>query len=338
MFSKDHAYIIAEIGQNHQGDVGLAKEYVEKFASLGADAVKFQARSNQYLFDSVSYVKPYESENAFASTYGAHREALELTPDEMFEVRNYAKSIGVDFMCTPFDEPSLDLLVDMKVDALKVASFDLGNLGFLDRMARTGLPIVMSVGGGRFDQIKASVDVFKSRGNELSILHCVSEYPCTVDRLGLESLDLLAKEFPDYVIGLSDHFNGTLSGPIAYTAGARVFEKHVTFNRSWKGTDHPFALEPHGFESFVRDIRRVPLMFPVKKDDSLGKEYVFQKLGKSLVSLKDISAGNVLSLDAASGRIFETAGIPVRESFKYIGRRLKKAVKARDLITEDHFE
>ena len=142
----------------------------------------------------------------------------------------------------------------------------------------------------------------------------------------MDSIELLINEFPKCVIGSSDHFNGTLSGPVAYMKGARVFEKHVTLNRSYKGTDHSFALEPEGFRKFVRDIKRVPHMMKPKPMDDLGSEYVFKKLGKSLVAYQAIKAGDKISIDSLSGKIFSNQYIPVRESNKVIGAIAKKDI------------
>lgn len=317
---EDRPFVIAEVGQNHQGSLDTAREFIRIFAFEGADAIKFQTRNNRYLFSPDAYDEPYASENAFAETYGAHREILELKPEWLPILKEDCVRHGVKFMSTPFDEPSLELLERVGVDMLKVASFDLGNLPFIHRIARLGKPVVMSVGGGRIDQIRSSVEVLLEHHDEVAVLHCVSEYPCEFDRLGLDSIEMLTREFPDCSIGSSDHFNGILSGPIAYMRGARVFEKHVTLNRSWKGTDHSFALEPEGFRKFVRDIRRVRHMLPPKPADDLGNEKVFKKLGKSLVAYVDIRAGETLTLDNLSGRIFATQHIPVRESNAVIGR------------------
>jgi sialic acid synthase len=321
------SFIIAEVGQNHNGDLEIAREYIRIFALAGADAVKFQTRNNKYLFSEDAYNASYNSENAFADTYGNHREKLELKPEWLPILKQDCVRYGVKFMSTPFDEPSLNLLIDLDVDILKIASFDLGNLPFISKIAATKKPIVISVGGGKADQIKSSVEMILSYHNNLSILHCVSEYPCEFNRLGLENISNLIKEFPNCIIGSSDHFNGILSGPIAYMLGARVFEKHVTLNRSSKGTDHSFALEPQGFGKFVRDIRRVKQMLPPKPTNELGSESVFKKLGKSLVALNDIPAGEMLTLDNLSGKIFTTQFIPVRESNKVIGLKTKRFFK-----------
>ena len=160
MFRKEEigeeSFVIAEVGQNHNGDLDLAREYIRIFASEGADAVKFQTRNNKYLFSQDAYEAPYNSENAFAETYGAHREKLEIKPEWLPILKEDCVTHGVKFMSTPFDEPSLELLKSINVDILKIASFDLGNLPLIHRIAATGKPVVMSVGGGNFSQIKSS--------------------------------------------------------------------------------------------------------------------------------------------------------------------------------------
>lgn len=328
----EDAFIIAEVGQNHQGDLEKAREYIKLFAGAGADAVKFQTRRNKYLFSEDAYEAPYESENAFADTYGMHRESLELKLEWLPILKEDCIRHGVKFMSTPFDEPSLDVLCEVGVDLIKVASFDLGNLPLIHRIAKTRKPVVISVGGGKIDQIRASVRLLLDHHDDIAVLHCVSEYPCEYNRLGLENIEILSREFPQCAVGSSDHFNGTLSGPVAYLKGARVFEKHVTLNRAWKGTDHSFALEPEGFRKFVRDIRRVRHMMPSKPQEEIGQERVFKKLGKSLVAYRDIRAGERIDLDALSGRIFRTQYIPVRESNRVIGRVAKRAIAKGEAI------
>jgi len=316
-------FVIAEVGQNHQGSLENVLEFIRVFAFEGADAVKFQTRNNKALFSSSAYEKDYASENAFAKTYGAHRELLELKPEWLPLLKEECIKHGVKFMSTPFDEPSLELLGEVGVDIIKIASFDLGNIPFINRIGASRTPVVMSVGGGKIEQIRSSVEALLKYHDNIAVLHCVSEYPCEFDRLGLDNIETLIREFPECTIGSSDHFNGILSGPVAYMKGARVFEKHVTLNRAWKGTDHSFALEATGFRSFVRDIKRVRHMLPPKSEIDLGYEYVFQKLGKSLVPNRDLKAGEELTLDNLSGCIFDTQYIPVRDSASFIGRVTK---------------
>ena len=175
---KEKPYVIAEVGQNHQGDLDKALEFIEVFAQHGADAIKFQTRNNKVLFSKEAYEKPYESENAFAESYGAHREMLELKVEWLPVIKEACVKNNVAFMSTPFDEPSLDLLCQLDVDMLKIASFDLGNLPFINRIGATKKPVVLSVGGGHSHHIDASVETLLAHHDDIAILHCVSEYPC----------------------------------------------------------------------------------------------------------------------------------------------------------------
>jgi N-acetylneuraminate synthase/sialic acid synthase len=320
---KDDAFIIAEVGQNHQGDFDLAIKYIDKFSELGADAIKFQTRDIDFLFSEDALLKEYNSPTAFANTYGDHRRYLEFNKDQVEKLKWHCENRGVLFMSTPFDEPSLYFLDKIGTKVFKVASFDIGNLPFLCKLRDINKPLVVSVGGGKQEHIKSSMDILKN--TDLALLHCVSEYPCEYNRLGLSNISELKKKYPHVQIGISDHFNGTLSGPIAYMAGARVFEKHVTFNHAWKGTDHPFALETKGFETFVRDIRRIPEMFNKKPYDEIGSEPVFQKLGKSIIAATDIEAGTTLTENNLTGRILTSVIIPVRESCNLLGVKAKRA-------------
>ncbi len=331
---KNDNMIIAEIGQNHQGDLSIAKKFITYFASLGADVVKFQKRDNRYLFSPDRYDAQYNSENAFADTYGAHRDALEFSKDQFVELREHALATDVLFMVTPFDEPSLEFLIELDVDMLKVASFDLGNLPFLSQIATTGKPVVISCGGGSLEQSLETIEYVKKINDNIAILHCVSKYPTSFKELNLKRIAELIERYPNTAIGVSDHFNGTLSGPLSYQLGARVFEKHVTFDRSQKGTDHSFALEPRGFENFCRDVRRVRHMIN-GTHEGLGKEPVFKKLGKVLVSKSNLKAGHKLALTDLTGRIDAAGeGIPVRESSRVIGSVLLQDVDALEIIPE----
>ena len=326
--------VIAEIGQNHQGDLDMALEYIKIFAAAGADVVKFQTRDNKFLFSEDAYNAPYTSENAFDDVYGLHREKLELKLEWYPSIIETCRKYGVKFMCTPFDENSLEFLINSKVDILKIASFDLGNLPFINRIAKAKIPTVISIGGGNSKQINSSINTLLEHLNkdQIAILHCVSEYPCDASKLGLDNIEKLIKDFEGITIGLSDHFNGILSGPLGYIKGARVFEKHVTLNRSLKGTDHSFALEPDGFRKFVRDIHRTPVMMKPKSSDEIGNESVFKKLGKSLVVNKDLISGEELTLYNLSGKIFKEQYIPVRESNQIIGKKVNRDIKKGEQI------
>lgn len=325
--SQSDAYIIAEVGQNHQGKIENALEYIRVFKNCGVDAVKFQIRDNKYLFDDSAYNMQYNSDNAFAENYGPHREKLELSKTEMSECKKLCDELEIDFIATPFDEPSLEFLISLSPKAIKIASFDLGNLPFISLIAKSSLPIILSIGGGKDIHIRETIKIIEELNDDLAILHCVSKYPCPENELNLSNIENLLSEFPKHTIGSSDHFNGISSGVVAFMLGARVFEKHVTLNRSWKGTDHSFALEPEGMRKFVRDIKRASQMLSLNIDEDIGNEPVFKKLGKSLIYNKSLEKNSVVKIDDLSGKIFLDQGIPVREAYKIIGKKLDHPVK-----------
>ena len=247
------------------------------------------------------------------------------------ECRKY----NVKFMCTPFDEPSLNDLVQIGVDCLKISSFDLGNLPFIHKIGVTGVPVVLSTGGGLDEQITNSVEEILKFHDKIAVLHCVSMYPCPPEKLALLEIGSIARRFENLTVGLSDHFNGILSGPVGFMLNARVFEKHVTLNRAQKGTDHAFSLEPKGFSSFVRDIKRTPKMLSYKEISGLGDEPVFKKLGKSITAAIDLKKGDMLTVDNLSGKIFTETHTPVRLTSKVIGKTLNRSIDAGQPILEE---
>jgi N-acetylneuraminate synthase/sialic acid synthase len=316
-------FVIAEVGQNHQGSIDNALKYVKIFSELGANAVKFQMRNNKKLFSEDAYNAEYNSENAFDKTYGKHREKLELSFNDFKKIKEECRKRKIKFIATPFDENSLNKLCKLGVDIIKIASFDLGNLSLIEKISKKKKPVIISVGGGNNFEIKASIKILAKNKIPLGILHCNSEYPTHYSRLGLGNIKSLKKIFPNATIGSSDHFNGILSGPVAYLMGARIFEKHVTLDRSWKGTDHSFALEPEGFRKFTRDIKRTPEMLPLKDKKLIGKEIVFKKLGKSLTPNKKIKKNQIIKINNLTGVIFDKNYIPIRETYKIIGKKAK---------------
>lgn len=323
---KNDPFFIAEVGQNHQGNLKLALKYIDVFAYHGASAIKFQMRNNRKLFSKDAFNQTYNSENAFDKIYGKHREKLELTFSDFKKIKERCRKKKVFFMATPFDEESLEKLCKIGVDILKIASFDLGNLSLVSKMAKKKIPIILSVGGGQNKHINETVKIIEKFNKNLAILHCNSEYPSPLENLGLENITILKKKYKNCVIGLSDHFNGILSGPVARILGSQVFEKHVTFNRSWKGTDHSFALMPEGFRKFVRDIKRSTKMLKMKDKLSIGKEKVFEKLGKSLVPKNRLKKNQRIKIDDLTGVIFTKNYIPIRETYKVIGRVARKDI------------
>lgn len=288
-------YIIAEIGHNHQGDLQKARELFRAAAECGVDAVKLQKRDNRTLFTRELYNKPYDNENSFGPTYGAHREALEFGRQEYIELQQYARELGVTMFATAFDHRSVDFLAELDMPAYKVASGDLKNIPLLRYIAKVGKPIILSTGGGTLEDVERAYDAIMPINSQLAILQCTSSYPAEHKDLNLRVIETYRERFPDNVIGFSDHENGIAMATAAYVLGARIIEQHFTLNHTWKGTDHPFSLEPIGMRKLVRDLRRVRLALGDGVKQVLPCEIgPITKMGKKLVAARDLPAGHVL--------------------------------------------
>ena len=317
------AYVIAEIGHNHQGDLEKAKALIHAAKESGVDAVKFQKRDNKRLFTRAFYDSPYENENSFGATYGEHREALELGKSDWFELSRYSREEGVAFVAAAFDEPSADFLAELGVDAFKFASGDLLNVPFLRYVAALGKPLLLSTGGGTIEDIDRAVNAIAALNRQLCVLHCTASYPAEVEDLNLSVIVTLKERFPELVIGLSDHHNGIAMAPVAYMLGARVFEKHFTLNHAWKGTDHAYALMPDGMRRFVRDLHRVPAALGDGMKRRLpSEEGPLRKMGKKLVAARDLPAGHVLAAEDVIAKSPADGGLSPYQLDELVGKRL----------------
>lgn len=330
------AFVIAEIGHNHQGSLDQAKALFVAAKDAGADAVKLQKRYNKGLYTRALYEQPYDNENSYGATYGAHREALEFSKEQYRELQQLAKELDIVFFATPFDFESVDFLAELDMPAYKLASGDLLNTPLQRHVAKLGKPVFLSTGGGTMDDIRRACDVILPINPHVSVLHCTASYPANVEDMNLSVIPTLLCEFPDVVIGLSDHENGIDAASIAYMLGARVFEKHFTLNRALKGTDHSFSLEPEGLRKLVRNLSRIPVLLGDGEKRPLESEKKpLTKMAKSIVAARNLPAGHRitekdLALKSPGG------GLPPFETERVIGMTLRAALKEDDHVLMDN--
>jgi sialic acid synthase len=327
-------YVIAEIGHNHQGEVEKAKDLIRTAAECGADAVKLQKRENRSLFTREFYDAPYDNENSFGPTYGAHREALELDVDAWRELQAYAREHGVTLFATAFDVPSADFLAELDVPAFKIASADIVNTPLLKHVAALGKPMLVPTGGATLEDIDRAAEVILALNPQLCLLQCTAAYPADVAELNLRVITVLRDRYPELVVGLSDHQDGISMALVAYMLGARVIEKHFTLSHTWKGTDHAFSLMPEGLRKLVRDLRRAPTAL----GDGVKRRYPseerpLEKMGKKLVAARELPAGHVLAADDVAIKSPSGGGLPPYEYDAVIGRRLARPVAADQGLT-----
>jgi N-acetylneuraminate synthase/sialic acid synthase len=318
----DHndCYVVAEIGNNHQGSVEKAKELFLHAKECGANAVKLQKRHNRLLYTRALYESPYNHENSFGTTYGEHREALEFGKDEYAELKQYARQLGITMFSTVFDFASADFLEELDMPAYKIASGDLRNTPLLKYVAKLGKPMFVSTGGGTMEDVERAYDTIMPINTSLCILQCTAMYPAEPEDMNLRVITAFRKRFPNVVIGLSDHQNGIAMAIAGYLLGARVIEKHFTLNRAWKGTDHAFSLEPTGLLKMVRDLHRTRLAIGDGIKRPLpGEEKALFKMGKKLVAARNLPAGHILTSDDIAIKS-PNDGLPPYELEKIIGK------------------
>ncbi len=291
----DKAFIIAEIGHNHQGDIEICKDLFSEAAKAGAGAVKLQKRFNKDLYTTEMYNSPYTSENAYAPTYGKHREYLEFGKKEYLELKAFAESKGLVFLSTAFDFKSVDFLEEINVSAHKIASGDLPNIPLIKYIAKCGKPVFISTGGACFKDVQRAYNAIKPINKNICIMQCTAGYPAKTSELNLKVIQTYLKEFPDIVVGLSDHHQSILPSTLGYMLGARVFEKHFTLSRSWKGSDQAFSLEPMGLYRIVRDLSLIPIELGdgVKIVFDSEKEPI-RKMGKMIVASRNLKKGHII--------------------------------------------
>ncbi len=302
-------YIIGEIGQNHNGSVDIAKLIVDMVSRPVKEdlfnldlprinAVKLTKRDLKEELSASQMSAPYSGPNAFAATYGEHREVLELSDEAHFEVYQYAKSKGLDFVETICAIGAMSLLKLFTPDYLKVASRDLTNLPLLDALGETKLPIILSTGMGGVRELDNALEVLTRHHNDISILHCVSQYPTEPKNVNLQTIKFLQDNYSDYTIGYSDHTIGISVPTAAVAMGAEIIEKHITLDRRMKGTDQAGSLGPDGVNRMVRDIRLTDIsMGQVKMDIVDDVKAAQKKLERSIATNRDLKKGEVIGLD-----------------------------------------
>jgi N,N'-diacetyllegionaminate synthase len=332
----ERCFILAEAGVNHNGSVDLAKQLVSSALEAGADAVKFQTFQADKLATPDAKMAEYQRRNIrdHSNQYDMLKQ-LELTHEEFIELKSYADSKGGIFLSTPHDEESADFLEKLDVPCFKIASGDVPNLRFLRRVALKGKPIILSTGMAYLGEVEAAVRAIEQAGNNnLSLLHCVSDYPAQPASCNLRAMDTLAQAF-GYPVGFSDHTLGFEVALAAVARGARLIEKHLTLDRTMTGPDHKASLNPTEFAAMVKAIRVVEAALGdgVKKPVSSELD-IRAAARKSVVAARPIPAGRaIVAEDLALRR--SSGGLDPTYMTLIIGRKLRHDVDVNSVINLD---
>lgn len=293
------AYLIAEIGVNHNGDIELAKKLIDAAKKSGADAVKFQTFSAQLLAAPTTPKVLYQESTTLPSeSHLEMLERLELTKEQHIELLQYCRKQDVEFLSTPYDIKSVRFLDSIGVRFFKTASADLIDLPLHRFIASTGKPTIVSTGMGNLGEIEKVVKIYEeAKNHNLILLHCVSNYPCSDESLNMMSMNTLGAAF-DLPYGYSDHSLGFLSSVIAVSRGAKIIEKHFTLDKDMLGPDHKASSTPNEFYELVFNIRRAEKMLGNKlKGPQIEEAQMAAVSRKSIVLAHPLKAGDVLTID-----------------------------------------
>jgi len=295
-------YIIAEIGQNHNGNKEIARTLIHIARDAGVDAIKMTMRDLEFEMTDEAAGEPYSSPNSYGQNYGLHREFLEISKEDTANLVQYAKEIGLDVVMTfcshtLLDSPTVMTEILPFINHIKVASRDITNVLLLDRIGSMEFPIILSSGMSTFPELTlAAQRVFSSK---ISLMHCISKYPTEIEDACLSRIQRMQEHFTQYEIGYSDHTIGIEACVLAASMGASLIEKHITLDNQMRGSDHICSLEPAELRKMVMKICEVSEMKGASSimDITPASEEVRKKLMRSICSKYDIKKDTILTED-----------------------------------------
>jgi len=292
-------YIIAELGSNHNGDMGLARKLIDAAKDSGADCVKFQSWTKNSVFSKKKYednffiADDYRDRNDF--TLEEIVEAYSISERQLREMYDYSRKLGIDCVSTPFSKKETDFLVDeLDVPFIKIASMDLNNYPFLEYIAKKDKPMVLSTGLSELYEIDKAIHTIESTGNDrLVILHCVAIYPTPDENVNLNNIDTLQKLYP-YPIGFSDHTLG-YSIPLASVAkGVCLIEKHFTLDKDMEGWDHKVSVTPDEMRIIVEESKRISKAMGSSRIISTEDDIRKTEFRRSIVTTRNMKSGEII--------------------------------------------
>lgn len=328
-------YFIAEIGNNHNGDMRLCREMIDAAKSCGADCVKFQSWAASTLFSEEEYKKPGNKSNRLSFEQAKR---YQLTPEMHYEVAKYCKKKDITFLSSVFSRQEIDLLEELESPAFKISSGELINHPLLEYVGKKKKPVILSTGMATLAEIEAAVKLLKKNGTEgLVLLHCVSIYPPQHKDINLRNIETLRTAF-DCPVGFSDHSLGTTAPLAAIALGACIIEKHFTTDKKLEGWDHAISADPAEMKQLIDQGQSVfeALGSTVRKITQQEKS-MRVRLSRSLILKQAREKGDLLTAENID---FKRPGTGIRpDEVSYVlGRRLAKDIAANEIINWQDLE
>ncbi|MFQ5712259.1 MAG: N-acetylneuraminate synthase [Candidatus Geothermarchaeales archaeon] len=325
------AFIVAEAGINHNGSIENAKRLIESAAECGADAVKFQTHLPEKEMLRQAVTAEYVGEPLFDLL-----KRVELSKKDHIVLKNYAEKREIIFFSTPFSVEAVDLLEDLDVPAYKVGSGEIANPPLLERVAKTGKPVILSTGMSSMEEVEEAVEIVTKYNEQLVLLQCTSTYPCPYEDVNLNVMSTLRKF--GYPVGLSDHTQGIYVALAAVALGACYVEKHFTVDRGWPGPDQRASLEPSELRQLVEGARAIEkALGGFEKRVLEGEKSVRDMARESVVSVREIPKGSIITENMIWVKRPGT-GIPAKYVGKVLGRRARRRIERDKLVSWEDLE
>ncbi|MGL4731446.1 MAG: N-acetylneuraminate synthase [Clostridium sp.] len=325
-YKRGKCFIIAEAGVNHNGDMNIAKQLIDKAVEAGVDAIKFQTFKAKNLVTKNAPKATYQKETTGNGNQFEMLKKLELTFDNHVELINYCKEKNILFLSTPFDFDSVDLLEKFDIKMYKIGSGDLTNIPLLKYVANLRKPMIVSTGMANLGEVENALEAIKSQGNnDIKLLHCTSNYPTAYEDVHLNSMITMKNAF-NLDIGYSDHTVG-IEVPIAAVAmGAKIIEKHFTLDKKMKGPDHRASLNPNELKEMVKSIRNIESALGDKEKKCRENEKNTKLVArKSIVAALNIVEGDIITEKNITFKRPETGLSPIYAD-EIIGKRAIKNI------------
>lgn len=325
--------IIAEAGVNHNGNIDIAYKLIDEAKKSGADIIKFQTFKTESVISKFAEKAKYQKNttNSHESQFEMVKK-LELDFEEFLKLKEYCNKMDIEFLSTPFDFGSIDFLNNLGISFWKIPSGEITNLPYLEKIGETKKSVIMSTGMANMNEIEKAIDVLKSKGtDDISILHCNTEYPTPFEDVNLKAMNSIKERF-NCKVGYSDHTKG-IEVPIAAVAmGAKVIEKHFTLDRNMEGPDHRASLEPDELKKMVDSIRNIEkALGDGIKEPSKSEIKNIEIARKSIVALKNIKKGDVFTEENITTKR-PGSGISPMKWYEVLGKKATKDFYEDELI------
>ena len=325
--------IIAEIGVNHNGDINLAREMINVAWQAGADVAKFQTGKAELVISQCAPKAEYQLQNTDEQESQMEMCRRLLLPFENYAgLKAYCEELGIGFMSTPFDIPSIHLLEKIGQRVMKIPSGEITNLPYLIEIGRLKKPVILSTGMSEIGEIEAAIDVLQKHGtSDITLLHCNTQYPTPFCDANLHAIETLRDEF-GLSVGYSDHTPGIEAAVAAVALGAAVIEKHFTMDRNMEGPDHKASIEPDELAAMVRSIRNIEAALGDGQKRVTPSERDNMAIArKSIVAARDIRAGEVFTEENITTKR-PGSGISPMLWFEVLGTKAKRDFYYDELI------